>query len=1386
MVGRCFCFGALICAVAAAAPPGLRLDLPLDGRADASYAADGYGKTSYTVIEYGPGHRGQAARVGSVRYPCGLVAHVQRCLDPSRGSLSLWYRADWDPGDERQRRGVRTLVATPRGRGEPEPLALGIWGATLSLRVGVPRALNASVSVGAWKAGQWHHIVATWEREKGIALFVDGQQAGAKEGTCELPRVGRLYFGAEVNGTQFANGWLDDIRLYDRPLTAAEAQAEYGGELPRKKAEALPIAAPRAAAERAKAKLVFDLPFDGSVEARQAAGNPAPVKAEGVKYGGGVVGQALLAQEGLQLEYEAEKNLSKEAGAVSLWVCPLAEGLKSNCAYFADDKNTWLNPGEVANALWLWMWASGPTLRFDVRPPLLQSSAKQWRPGTWHHVVGCWQQGELSLYADGKLVARKKGQAARWPTEPAKLMFVGNWNGRYPAQALIDEVKVYDAPLTARQVEAEATERVLPLTVDLRPTLFEQGQGATLAVRVYNSSGRSAQDDVMVAIRSPEGKQVLSKTLRLPLPARKWSEESLDVRGSMVLEEGVYEVMCRPKKYAASTMSTYFLVVPRMRKQKPTDGVARVEPKLKLLADIDCSQELPAEQFASTGSCQVVESALGKYREAGPARYDRMAYRFRIERPGVAHVIVVTYPDDKARACDIVGNSPHFASGTYDIGTGYYCGDENPLSHRMIEFPIWFTPREEDNAIVFMTLEQGRPAACARIRVYEAEGGLPTAAVRPAPDGGRRIGLYWEDPTICLEHGGLDFSPPEVYKSFERLVDYLRFSGQNLICYPIAWYIGTMYPSALQEFRGGSGANRHSTDWVEYALRLCGARGVRFLPEMYFAGTYQIRERWHDQSEEEIAEGEPTAKMVMWDGACSPGFYFEPPEYNVLYPEVREALIAYVEEAVDRYRDFPALEGISLLVGEGNCVWFGSLQCGYDDYTVGLFEKETGITVPADKTGPARFSQRFRWLNEQCYEQWVQWRCEKIRDLHLEISRRVQRRRKDLKLYLTFYAIDGHMRNPLFKLNTWRPDGRSTEQIYREGGFDMRLYRDLPGVVLRRVMYPIDYRFYLAHYAGGGPNAHPILSRDIELLSEGIGPFKCSNWPATAFHCRYFESSIGKRKPIAGYWWDCHPWRVSQPTAAGRNYLEFYAHAVAELDACSLAYGGYTVLTMGHEDEIREFARQYRALPRVRFSDVPGMSDPVCMREQMVEGQRYCYLVNRMPFEVTARAAWSGRNVTLLDPATGEKVQTEVVTGRELPAARPRGFVSEHDLPAEPGPNGPAPGDKQTVTGTLLTVKLAAYGLRSFVVQPAQARMVYASAEIPESERRALRERLQEARALVTKPGTTGGVRTQAQETMRLCERAWRKGEYSRLRYLLDSFPLARLREAGSQGAQPS
>ena len=98
------------------------------------------------------------------------------------------------------------LVAPPLGRNVPQPL----------------------VSESVITDEQWHHVGFIWEGSH-RHLYVDGTEV-AKETNTLAPlksATGGLYIGAGKNldaGT-FFSGPLDDIRIYNQPLTAEQIAA---------------------------------------------------------------------------------------------------------------------------------------------------------------------------------------------------------------------------------------------------------------------------------------------------------------------------------------------------------------------------------------------------------------------------------------------------------------------------------------------------------------------------------------------------------------------------------------------------------------------------------------------------------------------------------------------------------------------------------------------------------------------------------------------------------------------------------------------------------------------------------------------------------------------------------------------------------------------------------------------------------------------------------------------------------------------------------------------------------------------------------------------------------------------------------------------------------
>ena len=83
--------------------------------------------------------------------------------------------------------------------------------------------------------GTWHHIVATYDSNVGHTLYIDGLERAFAPGTGLIDDAADgagIIVGAkdweEIGGsltgdpTHFFFGWLDEIVVYDRALSAAE------------------------------------------------------------------------------------------------------------------------------------------------------------------------------------------------------------------------------------------------------------------------------------------------------------------------------------------------------------------------------------------------------------------------------------------------------------------------------------------------------------------------------------------------------------------------------------------------------------------------------------------------------------------------------------------------------------------------------------------------------------------------------------------------------------------------------------------------------------------------------------------------------------------------------------------------------------------------------------------------------------------------------------------------------------------------------------------------------------------------------------------------------------------------------------------------------------
>ncbi len=726
------------------------------------------------------------------------------------------------------------------------------------------------------------------------------------------------------------------------------------------------------------------------------------------------------------------------------------------------------------------------------------------------------------------------------------------------------------------------------------------------------------------------------------------------------------------------------------------------------------AQEYPPDQYFGLGDVQVVDSPIGRYREAlGDPPRARFGYRFAIANIGRPHVAVIRYPDDKRRYMCI-------NDGTcYDLTTGVFTGWAQPISHQMLELRQVFWPRWRDCGMVFMTWGAGEPAAVASIEIYELPD-LPPLDVPGDPcDGTRReLGIQYEDP--CGTGGSEGALTCDEW--IDRVTRYARHSGQNLLVYPLAWYHGPLFPSQREPagaFDWVVARDRKQytrwtttpTDWYAKLLERLSQEGLLFQGAMTLMRLGSLLEKmnidlaaiqggaatynnmlWNDCVQSSTNDWTPiynarnyktltednrdkrplepwsqTPSRLAYGEVGNPGH--TGPMFNPLHPTVQQAILGFVREIGQRYGRYPAFQGISFNMFAAAMPWFGSIRFGYDDYTVGLFQQETGREVPVDSQVADRFSKRYEYLTGTCRPAWVAWRCRKIRELFGHIRQTLAEGREDLRTTVTLWdetVVTNTLGHDMPRLQLHARD--SMLQLYRDAGIDIDLYRDQPGLEVDRGT--ADSRDRGGHGNDGvaAPLATQTMYRDFAYLDQPAidacakldrpGAFIFNCWVEAWGDMRWFRPAdddpnvtelavmdgrpaegifgMNSAYPEDGFWWDSQL-RITPGFQAGVHFLEPYAQAVADLDACRITRGGL-FLDKAHSSQLQQFARAYRALPRRKFTTVGSSTDPVAVRTLLCDNRRYLYAVNRDYYPVSVQLEFSSRPMQAQDLAVGQQL----------------------------------------------------------------------------------------------------------------------------------------------------
>ena len=609
----------------------------------------------------------------------------------------------------------------------------------------------------------------------------------------------------------------------------------------------------------------------------------------------------------------------------------------------------------------------------------------------------------------------------------------------------------------------------------------------------------------------------------------------------------------------------------------------RMEPenlKKALLFEIDCVKQNP--DYFGGGSTGVVKKGFGAYRESGDVSWlshmnshepSWFAYRIEVPEAQKPYLVEIDYPDDAFRTFAI--SLRNQGDTSYPAAAGVETGHEYPLSNRMLTHTIlsWF--KEKNSRLIVANACDGQRGAISKIRVYRIENALlpPLKKAVPAERG---FSNWYEEGSGFMGLYGCDSrrkSLDDMIVGADRWAQTIAFIGGTTLYPTLMVYQFGLSPSHYNVF--ATGATR---DLAEVILLSAEKYGMNVLFD------------FHPEARDLQLFEDQENRLRNREGFVSTFA----PMHGPLHPRNQAWLCGMISEFVNRYKSSPALKGISLR----HMTWFNhalvnfnDLSWGYDDYTVKLFERETGMKIPdcADKD-PARFAKRYRFLAEQNRETWIAWRCRKIAELYAKLAKIVRDARPDLVILSSVFN--------------------------REAGVDPELLRKIRNVVVT------DGCTYGRR--GRGENNRANFLKKMGSLDPNVSAFTSG--------AAYFEATekvippdqLGYPKGTRATWMSA----VINPP--GRLALERFAVALAKTDAKLLGDGG-NAYTVG-QPELRPFLKQFRSIPKKNFTLRDDASEPVAVR---TSGNDF-YAVNLMPFPVKTVLRFSGNgNVTGL--ADGKK-----------------------------------------------------------------------------------------------------------------------------------------------------
>jgi hypothetical protein len=497
----------------------------------------------------------------------------------------------------------------------------------------------------------------------------------------------------------------------------------------------------------------------------------------------------------------------------------------------------------------------------------------------------------------------------------------------------------------------------------------------------------------------------------------------------------------------------------------------------------------------------------------------------------------------------------------------------------------------------------------------------------------RKIGIWNEDPTMP---GYAWFNQDTMYDNidldfwrtkYQRTIEYLLYSGHNEWNIMCSEYHGDIVSDQFLLPRScASSSCGYIPGWANVAATMLERDKIDFFASVHaefgddsgaVAGLFGSA--YSTDIFEADRMGDKSINRMKNDNSFVKSFGTS---VDPLHPLVQEAHLRLVRSYCEMFKPYQHFKGVRFISGASSLYYSGITE-GYGDYDLKAFEDDTGIKVPVSGDDKKRFSKRYDWLMANAKEQWIDWRCRKMTEYYKKLRDAVCR--DDPNRSIGIYVMNHGKVARLY--DKWPATEPSVYEYFRECGIDMKMLANEKGISITPSIAP-----YLERSPVGDNVTNTI--RPYSFSSDMSPYFQAQKEPAAFIAYHGNMEVLPRDKPrIADYWWDFGSWFgrkngphhiFSTPQPPDAYYREFLTHLLAEYDPQRITHGFWGSPDNGNIGEAQKFYAAFRAIPAVKFEDVPGADDPVRVRFYNGKSETFVYFVNRQYYPVDCTIAVSG------------------------------------------------------------------------------------------------------------------------------------------------------------------